>query len=165
MVQAGGRGRGRDTAGSCPAGWASRREVFPRRWRTSPSTLRGLVDVRKDFRDIVAKSLRGLECLRPGVVDGVETPPGSCPQGCGFASVALPHRNEIAIMRSAHFLWRSCHVQCDSTSEPTSGKQFARTLVRALPWCRRGVVEGVETPLAVALRVVGSRRSPFAPPK
>src|SRR5262249_36783948 len=34
-------------------------------------------------------------------------------------------------MRSAHFLWRSCHVQCDSTSEPTSGKQFARTLVRA----------------------------------
>jgi transposase len=33
-----------------------------------------------------------------------------------LASVALPHRNEIAIMRSAHFLWRSCHVQCDSTS-------------------------------------------------
>src|SRR6516225_2088497 len=110
-------------------------------------------------------------------------------------------------MRSAHFLWRSCHVQCDSTSEPTSGKQFARTLVRAclgagggltlvracvgagrgswkgsrhrwqlprglgldvirvvkatvckdackgLPWCRPGVVEGVETPLAVAPRV------------
>jgi len=28
-----------------------------------------------------------------------------------------------------------------------------------------GVVEGVETPLAVALRVVGSLRSPFAPPK
>src|SRR5262245_43777426 len=44
---------------------------------------------------------------RPGVVEGVETPPGSCPQGCGFASVALAHRNEIAIMRSAHFLWRS----------------------------------------------------------
>jgi phage terminase large subunit GpA-like protein len=51
--------------------------------------------------------------VRPGVVEGVETPPGSCPQGCGFASVALPHRNEIAIMRSAHFLWRRCHVQCD----------------------------------------------------
>ena len=91
--------------------------------------------------------------LRPGVAEGVETPPGSCPQGCVFASVALPHRNEIAIMRSAHFLWRSCHVQCDSTSEPTSGKQFARTLVRGLLWCRPGVVEGVETPLAVALRV------------
>jgi hypothetical protein len=27
------------------------------------------------------------------------------------------------------------------------------------------VMEGVETPLAVALRVVGSLRSPFAPPK
>ena len=47
------------------------------------------------------------------LVEEVETPPGSCPQGCVFASVALPHRNEIAIMRSAHFLWRSCHVQCD----------------------------------------------------
>ena len=27
---------------------------------------------------------------------------------------------------------------------------------KGLPWCRPGVVEGVETPLAVALRVVGS---------
>src|SRR5262249_31646578 len=23
------------------------------------------------------------------------------------------HRNEIPHMRSTHFLWRSCHVQCD----------------------------------------------------
>src|SRR5262245_20092008 len=43
-----------------------------------------------------------------------------------------------------------------------------RTLVQAdackgLRWCRPGVVEGVEAPLAVALRVVGSLRSPFAP--
>src|SRR5262249_48871283 len=76
--------------------------------------------------------------LCAGVVEEVETPPGSCPQGCVFASVALPHRNEIAIMRSAHFLWRSCHVQCDSTSEPTSGKQFARTLVRACLGAGRG---------------------------
>ena len=45
--------------------------------------------------------------LRWTAVEEVETPPGSCPQGCGFASVAPPHRNEIAIMRSAHFLWRS----------------------------------------------------------
>ena len=42
--------------GSCPQGWASRREVFPRRWRTSPSSLRGLVDVMKDFRDTSLKA-------------------------------------------------------------------------------------------------------------
>jgi hypothetical protein len=83
-------------------------------------------------------------------VEGVETPPGSCPQGCGFASVALPHRNEIAIMRSAHFLWRSCHVQCDSTSEPTSGKQFARTLVRACVGAGRGSWKGSRHRLAAA---------------
>src|SRR5215469_374588 len=52
--------------------------------------------------------------IKAGGRGRVETPPGSCPQGRGFASVALPHRNEIPLMRSAHFLWRSCHVQCYS---------------------------------------------------
>src|SRR5262249_62097529 len=90
----------------------------------------------------VAVTFHGLPFLRPGVVEEVDTPPGSCPQGCGFASVALPHRNEIPIMRSAHFLWRSCHVQGDLTSEPTSGKQFARTLVRACVGGGRGSWKG-----------------------
>src|SRR5262249_59862428 len=41
---------------------------------------------------------------------------------------------------------------CVPAAEPTSDSSL-----------RPGVGEGVETPLAVALRVVGSLRSPFAP--
>jgi len=52
-----------------------------------------------------------------GVVEEVETPPGSCPQGCGFASVAL----RTTEMRSPSwdlraFCGGAYHVQCDSTS-------------------------------------------------
>src|SRR5262252_9501536 len=88
-------------------------------------------------RPIVVTACTG---WRPGVVEEVETPPGSCPQGCVFASVALPHRNEIAIMRSAHFLWRSllCSVRFDVRTDVR--ETVCKDACKGLRWCRRTLV-------------------------
>src|SRR5262245_28808594 len=55
--------------------------------------------------------------LKPGVVEGVETPPGSCPQVCGFASVAL----RATEMRSLKY----CNTDFDNRSaERLAGTQW-----------------------------------------